>query len=226
MGVYFSEKGATSQLQSVYLIIAQFLPATVVSAWLSSSHLLWKGYPTNLLMVFFVDDIFLSKVWISEVFRSLFVSCVLLCVYGLVQMFHLNTIHSRRSATHQMPQFFVIFAFSAGPSKAFPAWLLTPNELMVDPPDDPSVTMAKMEAFILYFLMIGSEIVASRDGFSRFFLFHYFRSGRPLCRVVELSLLRLAASQALWISSQWGLTKSLNHFFSGYVPWNSNPLLS
>ena len=31
MGVYFSEKGATSQLRSVYLI-AQLLPATVVSA--------------------------------------------------------------------------------------------------------------------------------------------------------------------------------------------------
>ena len=32
MGVYFLEKGATSQLRSVYLIIAQFLPAIVVSA--------------------------------------------------------------------------------------------------------------------------------------------------------------------------------------------------
>ena len=30
MGVYFFEKGATSQLLSVYLIIAQFFPATVV----------------------------------------------------------------------------------------------------------------------------------------------------------------------------------------------------
>ena len=32
LGVYFSEKGDTSKLQSVYLIIAQFLHATVVSA--------------------------------------------------------------------------------------------------------------------------------------------------------------------------------------------------
>ena len=31
MGVYFSEKGATSQLRYVYLIIVQFLPTTVVS---------------------------------------------------------------------------------------------------------------------------------------------------------------------------------------------------
>ena len=32
MGVYFSEKGSASLLQSVYLIIVQFLSATVVSA--------------------------------------------------------------------------------------------------------------------------------------------------------------------------------------------------
>ena len=105
MGVYFYEKGATSQLWYVYLIIVQFLPATVVSTWLSSSHLPWKGYPTILLMVRFVDDIFLSRFWISEVFRTLFFSCVLLCVHRLVQMFNLNTIHSRRSATHQMRHF-------------------------------------------------------------------------------------------------------------------------
>ena len=152
MGVYFSEKGATSQLWSVYLIISQFLPAIVVSVWLSSLHLPWKGYPTILLMVRFVYDIFLSEVWISELFRPLFFSCVLLCVYGLVQMFNLNTIHARRSATHQMPHFFLICAFSVRLPKAFPAWIFPPNELMVDPPDDPSITMAEMEASISGFL--------------------------------------------------------------------------
>ena len=191
MGVYFSDKGATSQLRSVYLIFAQFLPATVVSAWLSSSHLPWKGSPTILLMVHFVDDIFLSDVWISELFRPLFVSCVLLF-----------------------------------PSKALEAWLLPPNELMVDLTDDPSVIMAEMEAYILDFLMFSSEIVASNADFSRFFLFHSFRSGRPLCRAVELSLLRLDAWRALRIYYQWVFTESLNHFFSGYVPWNTKPLLS
>ena len=197
MGVYFPEKVATSQLWSVYLIIVQLLPATVVSAWLSSLHLPWKGSPTILLMLRFVNDIFFSEVWISEVFRPLFVSCVLLCVYGLVQMFNLNNIHSRHSTTHIIFSFFLVCDFSALPPKEFPSWLLSTNELMVDPPDDLSITMAKMEASILDFLMIISKIVASSAEFSRFFLFNYFRSGQPLCRFVEISLFWLSASRAL-----------------------------
>ena len=189
------------------------MPDTVVPEWLSSLHLPWKGYPTILLMVRFVRDIFFPKVWISEVFRPWFVPCVLLCVYGSVQIFNLNTIHSRRSAMHQRPHFLLICAFSARPPKAFLAWLLPRNELMFDPPDELLLTMAKMEASILDFFMFSSEIVASSADFSRFFLFHYFRSVRPLCRVVELSLLWLAALRALRISSQWGLTESLNTFF-------------
>ena len=129
----------------------------------------------------------------SEVFRPLSASCVLLCVYILVHMFNLNTIHSRSSATHQMPQFFLICASSARPPMALPAWLLPPNELMADPPDYLSVTMAKMEASILDFLMIISEIVAYSTDFSCLFLFHSFLSGRPLCRVLEILILRLAA---------------------------------
>ena len=178
------------------------------------------------MMVRFVNGIFLSKVWISEVFRTLFVLCILLCVYGLVQMFNWNTIHSWHSVTHLISHFFLVYAFSARPPKAFPARMLPPNELMVDPPDDPLVTMAEMEAFILDLLMVNSKILASSADFSRFFLFHSFRYGWPLCRVVELSILRLPASRALLISYQWGLNKSLDHFFSGYVPLNSNPLLS
>ena len=116
MGVYFSKKGATSQLRSVYLIIAYFLPATVVYAWLYSSHLLWKGSPIILRMVNFVDNIFLSEVWISEVLRPFFVWCVFLCVYELVQMFNLNTIHSRRSATHKMPASFFLNLYLLCPS--------------------------------------------------------------------------------------------------------------
>ena len=215
MGVCFSEKGATSQFRSVYLIIVRFLPAIDVSAWLSSSHLPWKGSPTIFLMVSFVDDLFLSKVWISEVFRPLFILCVLLWVYGLVQMLNLNTIHSRHYATQLIFQFFLVCAFSARPPKAFPSCTLPPNELMVDPPDDPLVTMDEMEASILDFLVFSSDIVASSADFSRFFLFRCFQSGRPLCRVVELLLLQLSASWALRISSQWGLTKSLNHFSQG-----------
>ena len=76
--------------------------------------------------------------------------------------------------------FFLICAFSARPPKELPAWLFPPNELMVDLPDDPLVTMAKMEASILDFLMVSSDIVASSADFSRFFLFHSFQSGRPL----------------------------------------------
>ena len=226
MGVYFSEKGANSQLQSVYLIIAQFFSDTVVSALLSILHLPWKGFPTILLMVCFVDDIFLSGVWIYEVFRPLFFLCVMLCVYVLVQMFNLKTIHSRHSAMHLLFHFFLICAFSARPLNAFPDWLLPPNELMVDLPDEPLVTMAEMEASILDLLMFIFKIVASSAEFSRFFLFHSFWSEWPLCWVVERSILRLAPLRALQISSQWGLTESLNHFSSGYVPWNSNPFLS
>ena len=169
---------------------------------------------------------FLSGVWISEVFWPLCASCVLLCVYGLVQMFNLNTIHSRHSATHLRFHFFLACVFSERPLKAFPYGLLPPNEIRVDPPDDTSVTMAKMEGSILDFLMVISEILASSADFLRLFLFRYFWSGLPLCRVVELSLFQLATARALRISSQWGFTKSLNHFFSGYVPWNSNPLPS
>ena len=130
-------------------------------------------------MVGFFNHIFLSEVCISKVLRPLFFLCVLLCVYGLVQMFNLNIIHSRRSATHQMPHFFLICAFSALPQKALPAWLLPPNELMVDLPDDPSVTMAKMEASILDFLMFSSEIVASSADFSRFFFSILFDRDDP-----------------------------------------------
>ena len=148
-------------------------------AWLSSLYLTWKGSPTIFLMVRFVDDVFLSKVWIYEVFRPLFVSCILLCVYGLVHMFILNTTHSRRSATHQMPQFFLICAFSVRPPKAFPTWMLPPNELMVDPPDDLSETMAEMEASILDFFAVSSKIVASSADSSRFFLCHYYDQYDP-----------------------------------------------
>ena len=169
---------------------------------------------------------FLYAVWISEVFRTLFVLCVLLCAYGLVQMFNLNTIHIRHSVTHLIFHFLLVCAFSVRPPKAFPSWLLPPNDLMVDPPDDLLVTMVEMEASILDFLMVNSAIVDSSADFSNFFLFRYFWSVQPLCRVVELSMLRLAAPQAMQISSQWGFTESLNHFFSGYVPWNSNQFLS
>ena len=55
------------------------------------------------------------------------------------------------------------------------------NELMVDLPDDLLVTMAEMEASILDFLMVSSEIVASSADFSRLFLFHSVESGIPLC---------------------------------------------
>ena len=106
MGVYFPEKGAASQLRSVYLIIEQLLTSTVVSAWLSILYLPWKGSPIILLMVRFVDDIFLSQVLISEVFRTLFVLCVLLYVYLLIQVFILNTIHSRHSTTQQISHFY------------------------------------------------------------------------------------------------------------------------
>ena len=165
MGVYFSEKGATSQLRYVYLIFAQFLPATVVSVCLSSLHLPWKGSPTIFLMVRFVNGIFLSKVWVSEVFRPFFVLCVLLRVYGLVHMFSLNTIHSRHSAMHLIFHFFLVCAFSALPPKAFPDWLLPPNEIILNPPDDSLVTMAEMENSIFYFLMVRSKILASNADF-------------------------------------------------------------
>ena len=69
--------------------------------------------------------------------------------------------------THQMPHFFFIYAFFARPPKAFPAWLLPPNKITVDPPADLSVTMSEMEASILDFLMVISEIVASSTEFSR-----------------------------------------------------------
>ena len=65
--------------------------------------------------------------------------------------------------------------------KELPAWLLPPNELMVDPHDDPSVTMAEMEAFVLDFLMFSSEIVASSADSSRFLLFHFFYWDEPSC---------------------------------------------
>ena len=103
---------------------------------------------------------------------------------------------------HQMPHFFLICAFSARPQKAFTACMLPHNELMADPPGDPFVTMAEMEASIFDFLMFSSNIVASNADFSHLFLFHSFQLGRPLCQVVEISLLRLAAPQALRISSQ------------------------
>ena len=141
-------------------------------------------------MVLFINDIFLSEVLISEVLQHLFVSCVLLCVYGLVQMFNLNTIHSKHSTTHLIFNFSLVCALYARPPKAFPAWMLPPNELMVDPPVDLLVTMDEMEASILDLLIVSFKIVASSADFSRFFLIYSFQSGRPLCPVVELLLLR------------------------------------
>ena len=60
--------------------------------------------------------------------------------------------------------------------------MLPPNELMIDPPDDPLVTMAEIEASILDFFMVSSEIVASSADFSRFFLFHFFDRNDPFVR--------------------------------------------
>ena len=92
-------------------------------------------------------------------------------------MFNLKTIHSRHYAKRLIFHFFLVCAFSARAPKAFPAWMLPPNEPMVDPPDDLLVTIAEMEAFILYFLIVRSEIVASSADFSRFLLFHSFSIG-------------------------------------------------
>ena len=57
IGVYLSEKGATSQLLSVYRSTTQFFPATVVSSWLSISHLPWYGSLLIALTFRSVDDI-------------------------------------------------------------------------------------------------------------------------------------------------------------------------
>ena len=73
--------------------------------------------------------------------------------------------------------------------------------------------MAEMEASILDLVMVISEIVACSADFSHFFLFQHFLSGRPLCRVLEILILRLAALWSLRIYPQLGLTKSLNHFY-------------
>ena len=89
-------------------------------------------------------------------------------------MFNLDTIHSRNSVMHLTFHSFLVCALFRSP-KAFPAWMFPPNELMVDPPDDSLVTMAKMKASILDFLMVISEIVVSSADFSRLFLFHSFR---------------------------------------------------
>ena len=147
-------------------------------------------------MVRFVGDIFLSGVLISEVFGSLFVLYVLLCVYGLVLMLNLNTIHSRRSVMHQMLYLFLSCVFSVHPLKAFPAWMLPPNELMVDPPDYPSVTMAKMEASILDLLMVSSKIVASRLTFHVFLVPLFSVGATPVLgrRDVAISISCIASS--------------------------------
>ena len=75
---------------------------------------------------------------------------------------------------HLRFHFFLACVFSERPLKAFPYVLFPPNEIRVDPPDDTSVTMAKMEGSILDFLMVISEILASSADFLRLFLFRYF----------------------------------------------------
>ena len=99
-------------------------------------------------------------------------------------MYNINTIHIRNSATHLTFHFFYSVPSLHASQKASPAWLFTFNELMVDPSDDPLVTMDEMEASILNLLVVSSEIVPSSADFSRLFLFHSFRYERPLCRVL------------------------------------------
>ena len=65
INVYLSMNGDTSQLLSVYRMMVQFLPTTVVSACESISHLLWIGCPLVAPIVCIVDDTLLSDVLMS-----------------------------------------------------------------------------------------------------------------------------------------------------------------
>ena len=72
IGVYLSENGDTLQLLSVYYMMVQFLPATVVSACESISHLLSIGCPLVAPIVFIVDDTLLSDVLMSDILLLIF----------------------------------------------------------------------------------------------------------------------------------------------------------
>ena len=67
IGVYLSENGDISQLLSVYCMMVQFLPATVVSACESISHLPWIGCPLVSPIVCIVDYTLLSDVLMSDI---------------------------------------------------------------------------------------------------------------------------------------------------------------
>ena len=67
IGVYLSENGDTSQLLSVYRMMVQFLPATVVSACESISHLPCIGCPLVAPIVCIVDDTLLYDVLMSDI---------------------------------------------------------------------------------------------------------------------------------------------------------------
>ena len=72
IGLYLSENSDTSQLLSVYFMIAQFLPTTVLSACESISHLPWIGYALVAPIFYIVDDTLLSDVIISDVCLFIF----------------------------------------------------------------------------------------------------------------------------------------------------------
>ena len=65
IGVYFLVNGATSQLQSVYSRMTQFLPVTLVSAWLSISQRPQKGSELELLISRLVWEILQADVVMS-----------------------------------------------------------------------------------------------------------------------------------------------------------------
>ena len=74
IGVYLSENGDTSQLLSVYHMMVQFLPATVVSACESISTLPWIGCPIVAPICCILDDTLLSDVLMSDILLLIF-SC-------------------------------------------------------------------------------------------------------------------------------------------------------
>ena len=74
IGVYVSENGDTSQLLFVHRMMVQFLPATVVSACESISHLPWIGCPLVAPIVRIVDDTLLSDVLMYNILLLIF-SC-------------------------------------------------------------------------------------------------------------------------------------------------------
>ena len=156
--------------------MTQFFLATVVSAWLSSSFLLWNFESSSLaLTTLCVCDIRLSDVVMS--LNILFCCSQKMNAWNVVTNFsNFYTIHIMHFVACQTSHLFFFCSLLDRPPNESPVRLKLLTYVAV-----PSVTMPAMNAYMWYFFVISCEILDSRSECSFFLEWYLILSLRMLC---------------------------------------------